>query len=239
MLLFVPGWSMPGSVWERQVEGLKRSFRVTVLDPRGQGKSDKTEKSQFTERRAADTKEFIARLGLRDITLVGWSMAVGEVLSYVDQFSDDALRAIVLVDGVVRNAPEMWPEGFAFARGYLRNRLEWTEAFVQIATTPSTPPAFRARLVDSCTSMPAASAYGLLLDYLFTDNSQLVMKCSRPLLYVSQPAMGGQGEMIRQLVPHARVECFADSGHTLFYDQADRFNALLAEFVTAAAAAPP
>src|SRR4051794_35085310 len=37
---FVPGWSMPASIWSAQLEALSATHKVVALDPRGQGESD-------------------------------------------------------------------------------------------------------------------------------------------------------------------------------------------------------
>jgi microsomal epoxide hydrolase len=229
-LVFVPGWSMPGSVWRKQIEALRTRFRVIALDPRGQGRSELTQLNQYTERRAADIRELISNRDLSDVTLIGWSMAVGEVLSYVDQFGLGGVRALALVDGQVGTPSEQWPEGYAFVRGLLRAREPWIQAFIEFATS-SQDQALRRDLTQAALRMPAASAYSLLLDYMLTDTSETLRKCTAPLLYVHQPMFDGQALVISERAPHARVERFADCGHTLFYEQPARFNDLIQDFV--------
>lgn len=237
-LLFVPGWSMPGTVWRHQVDGLGDHFRTVVLDPRGQGESERTERNQFRERRAQDVRELVVHLGLRDLTLVGWSMAVGEVLTYIDQYGTDGVRAMVLVDGVVRAPPEHRGPSHAFFRGMLRDRSNWTQLFMQMVAGPDTPPDLQSELARQSESMLAASAYSLLLEYLIDDTSELLGKCTVPLMYVHQPLMDSQASLIRERLPGARVVQFDDGGHLLFHDRSARFNALLAEFASSAAPAP-
>ena len=41
-VLFVPGWTMPGWIFERQIGALSDRFHVLALDPREQGESEVT-----------------------------------------------------------------------------------------------------------------------------------------------------------------------------------------------------
>src|SRR5277367_3748319 len=41
-ILFVPGWTMPGWIWEKQIVRFSREYRVVAMDPRSQGESTQT-----------------------------------------------------------------------------------------------------------------------------------------------------------------------------------------------------
>ena len=72
-----------------------------AVDPRSQGESDKPTYGHLPETRARDYKELVDQLGLKEPVLIGWSMGCGELLSYVDQFSEDGIGGLVLVDGLI------------------------------------------------------------------------------------------------------------------------------------------
>ena len=36
-IVFVPGWSMPATIWQNQLEQFGRRYHTLALDPRGQG----------------------------------------------------------------------------------------------------------------------------------------------------------------------------------------------------------
>ena len=38
-IVFIPGWTMPASIWKRQLEGLSAKYRVIALDPRSQNRT--------------------------------------------------------------------------------------------------------------------------------------------------------------------------------------------------------
>ena len=59
-IIFIPGWTMPGAIWFDEAARLAKDYRVLVLDPRGQGKSQVPETGYNYGRRAADIADLIA-----------------------------------------------------------------------------------------------------------------------------------------------------------------------------------
>ena len=96
--MFIPGWRMPGWIWQKQIDELSKKNRVIAVDPRSQGESDKPTYGHLPKTRARDYKD---QLGLKQPVLIGWSMGCGELLSYVEQFGDDGISGLVLVDGLI------------------------------------------------------------------------------------------------------------------------------------------
>ena len=100
-IVFIPGWMMPGWIWQKQIDELSKRYRVIAVDPRSQGESDKPTYGHLPETRARDYKELVDQLGLKQPVLIGWSMGCGELLSYVEQFGDDGISGLLLVDGLI------------------------------------------------------------------------------------------------------------------------------------------
>ncbi len=230
-LLFVPGWTMPASVWKPQLLGLGNQYRVIAMDPRGHGESELTERGQFTERRAQDIHEMIAALDLSDVVLVAWSMAVGEAIAFVQQFGVASLRALVLVDGVIRTPSEMWEQSYGWARPFLRDRESWSKSFIEMIAPPQANASERAELLAQSLRTPASAAYSLLLDYCFSDSSPALALFSKPLLYAHCPMMAGQDALVLALAPNSECVSFQDAGHMFFVSHADKFNGILREFI--------
>jgi microsomal epoxide hydrolase len=88
-IVFIPGWSMPAWIWQKQIDEFSKRYRVIAVDPRSQGESDKPTYGHLPETRARDYKELIDQLGLKQPVLVGWSMACGELIKYAEQFGSD------------------------------------------------------------------------------------------------------------------------------------------------------
>jgi pimeloyl-ACP methyl ester carboxylesterase len=64
-IVLVPGWTMPADIFEPQINGLSKRFRVIALDPRAQGDSEKTAEGNTLERHAQDIKELLEHLQCR------------------------------------------------------------------------------------------------------------------------------------------------------------------------------
>src|SRR3974390_2578151 len=62
-LVFVPGWTMPGSIWSPQLDHFSARHRTIVFYPRGQGGSDIPAEGYTPERRAQDIAELIDAAG--------------------------------------------------------------------------------------------------------------------------------------------------------------------------------
>jgi len=64
-IVFIPGWMMPGWIWQKQIDELSKKYRVIAVDPRSQGESDKPTYGHLPETRARDYKELVDQLGLK------------------------------------------------------------------------------------------------------------------------------------------------------------------------------
>jgi microsomal epoxide hydrolase len=238
-LIFVPGWTMPAEIWSEQLRDLARDFHVVALDPRSQGDSAQAADGHYPERRARDVAELVTHLGAADVTLVGWSLAVPELLTYTEQHGTSALRALVLVDGFIGADPDpaapnpLRPTLIAMQK----DRRAYTDSFVRSMFRTKRPDTYLAHLTERSMRTPTNTAFTLLANLMLTDGDwrPAVRKLDRPLLYVVQPSLQQQAEMVKALKPSARVEVFADAGHALFVDAPDRFATILREFAASAA----
>jgi len=241
-ILFIPGWTMPGSIWRPQLEGLWRKYHVIAVDPRSQGESDTPSDGNYPERRSRDFEELMDHLQLRDVTMVGWSMGVPEALIYTSQFGTSRLRALVLVDGFVALDPKDSQVQAAFA-GMLKqaqlDRLKWTEAFVRNMYRKPQSEDYVRSVIRASLRTPTNTAVTLMLNMAtMGDLSSVLAKLDKPVLFAYEPQLAATAQIVKTKLPSARIENFEDAGHALFVDDAERFNKLLDEFLTAAGHQP-
>src|SRR5712692_3467257 len=52
-ILFVPGWIMPGWIWEKQIAHFAKTHRVVAMDPRSTGESSQTAEGLYPRRTGA------------------------------------------------------------------------------------------------------------------------------------------------------------------------------------------
>ena len=233
-LVFIPGWTVPAEIWRPQIEYFtKAGYRVIAIDPRSQGDSDKPTEGHYPERRARDYKEVVENLKVNQPVIVGWSMAVGELLEYVDQFGADGLKGVVLVDGTVALPPAFMPVFGKFLKQMQVDRKGFTDQFVRSWFARPQSPRYYSMMIDGVMKTPTNSAVALGAGAMGKmDLSPALTKLSStPVLYVCTPQMKDQVTIVKGKLPNARVEIFEKAGHALFVDEPARFNVLLEGFM--------
>ena len=234
-IVFVPGWTMPAWIWEGQIQHFAEHYHVVALDPRSQGESEKAAEGNYIERRAQDIQELIENRKLAPVVLVGWSLAVAEVLSYAEQFGGANVRGYVLVDGLVWERQDLqFVEAMLGMFKQLQvNRRPFTEQFVRSMYKKPQSEEYIARVIAASLQMPTDSAVAASLSAVSrTDWKPAMEKLDRPVLVMCESSIQAMtADPIKKNVPTARVEAFADTGNALFVDDAERFNTVLEDFV--------
>jgi non-heme chloroperoxidase len=109
--VLVHGWKQSHRLWDPVVARLAARHRVVAFDLRGMGESDKPNSEYTFDELAGDLAFLLERLGLEDVTLVGWSMGCSVSLRLLDAGTPRVGR-LVLVNGPLRltRAPD-FPHG--------------------------------------------------------------------------------------------------------------------------------
>jgi len=101
-LVLIHGWPVSHEMWEYQSTVLPyHGFRCIQYDRRGFGNSDKPWNGYDYSSLAADLKALLDELDLKDVTLVGFSMAGGEVVRYCSLYDCERISNVVLVSSIV------------------------------------------------------------------------------------------------------------------------------------------
>jgi len=229
-ITFIPGWMMPADIFDAQIKSLAATHRVMAVDPRAQGKSEDTPEGLYPERRARDVYELVQHLALDPVVLVGWSLGVPEVLSYVEQFGTSTIRAIVLVDGpIVAKGPKV-ENGWRLLLGQLqRNRQEFEKWFIKVLFNTPPSDSFVNRVADGISRSRTNSAFVILGSHLIANRDwrDVLARVDCPVLIVTSPMWSDQAELVRAALPTSKIELFSEAGHALFADEPERFNKLL------------
>lgn len=234
-IVFIPGWTMPAWIWEKQIAEFSKKYRVVAVDPRSQGESDKPTYGHLPEQRARDYKELVDHLGLKQPVLVGWSMGVGELVKYAEEFGTDNVAGFVLVDGFVWDKPD--PNLFLGMSGWMnmlqQDRRKQADGFIRSMFKKPQPDDYISRLVDASIKVPADTAAVLIYDMIAVkDFSVGFARMDRPLLFAYQPQTQATADLLKsKFGDKVRLEKFDDAGHALFVDDSDRFNRILEEFI--------
>ncbi|MBC6369502.1 alpha/beta hydrolase [Lactobacillus kullabergensis] len=112
-ILAVPGIGSTAILWEEVAKLFASDYRFIVIDPRNQGRSQRTFKGQRISRYAADLEELITKLNLKNIIAIGNSMGAANIWAYVSLFGYNRLQAIIDLDQppkMIRDSS--WEYGF-------------------------------------------------------------------------------------------------------------------------------
>lgn len=240
-MVLIPGWACSLDVFALNVPAFAQQYRVIAYDPRSQGRSEQVALGNNYVRRGRDLAELIEALSLDRAVLLGWSLGVFDVLSYVELFGFDRIRALVLVDespAIIKTADDDWGEG----------RVEEIDGLIASVNGPGYLPFFREymaagfegdapeelldRMTAAAAAVPAQRAAALLKDATQYDFTAVMRLASErvPVMQVlrkewSEPAT----RWIRANQPTARVEVLG--GHLMLVEYPEAFNRAVLSFL--------
>lgn len=234
VLVFIPGWTMPAWIWEKQLAWFSGKHSLVAFDPRGQGASAAPGYGYTLERRVLDIKELLDRFPGRGFVLVGWSLAVLELLAYVGEHGEGRLRGLVLVDNSVGEGPDGPPRSATdpFFADLRARREETMRKFAAAIFRFDPGEAVRDRILASALKMHVEDSIRLL-SYSKPRAywKELVYRVCIPILYLVTTRWADQASLLTQRHSNADAIVFEGAGHALFWDEADRFNEELEDFM--------
>lgn len=248
-IVLVHGWACSGKFWQRNVPALAEEFRVVTIDLRGHGNSSKSLAGHTMPEYAADVRTVIEELDLKGATLAGWSMGGPVVLAYWQQYAADSrLMGLGLVDTAPSPlSPADWNshalrnnnlEGMnAVFAGVQADRGQHARGFAGNMFKGGQAPADDlAWMVPEILKTPTWIAIAAYSDFLLSDYADVLPMVTVPaIVFAADSNVYKQGiAMGRHLagqLPQATFVPFEDGGHTLFYEQPDKFSKALGDFV--------
>ncbi len=232
--------------WQKNVPELAESHRVIALDLRGHGLSGKTDEGHRLARYARDVRHLLATLELAGVSLVGWSMGASIVLDYLIRFGTDGVRSVALVEQSPRYlSASGWehalggdysPEDLATFNQNLRfDRSGTAKGFLQ--SIFAEPP--RSETIDEMYAetmkTPTEVAVASMTDMTYADLRPALEKVTVPalLLYGEQSKLfpGDLGGWLQEQIPGSKLVRFEESGHCPFWEEPEKFNREVADFV--------
>ncbi len=99
-IILTHAWPLNADIWDYQANALAGAgFRVISYDRRGFGRSGKPDGGYTFDAFADDLAAIIEQTGVRDATIVGYSMGGGEVVRYLTRHNSKNVGKAVLVSG--------------------------------------------------------------------------------------------------------------------------------------------
>ena len=246
-LLLIHGWTMNAEYWwQKNVSELANTHRVVALDLRGHGLSGKTAEGHTLAQYARDVRHLITELGLDGVTPVGWSMGTAVILNYLLQFGTDRLRSVVFMEQSPKFfSDEDWPYPLlgdfspqaltVFVQDVRYDRPGAIKPFLRACFLE--PPS--AETIDEMyaetTKTPTDAALSVWMDMSYIDLRPAHSQVTVPalLIYGEHSAVwpGDLGSWLHEQIPDSKLARFENSGHCPFWEEPERFNREVIDFV--------
>jgi non-heme chloroperoxidase len=234
-ILFVPGWTMPAWIYQKQLDGLSKTRRVVAMDPRSQGESTRTTEGLYPAQMARDIHSVIEQLHLAPVVIVGWSMGVVETMAYVDQFGTGGVSGLVLIDNPAGGTlPGEEKFQLDMLKGVLEQRKETTEYFVRkIQFKKPQPEDFVVKVIASALTVPTSDAVALLVGAFTADYRPTLAKIDVPVMVCAAKPSEDYDRIaaMAKAIKGAQLVDFEGDGHALFVDEAEKFNQEMEDFL--------
>jgi non-heme chloroperoxidase len=244
-VLFIHGLSQCWLQWARQLNSdLTGDYRLVAMDLRGHGLSDKP-RDQYADARlwADDLRCVIQALQLDHPVLCGWSYGPLVILDYVRHYGEDDIGGIQFVGGVTKLGSEaaaavLAPAFLSLVPGFFSNEIDASVQslgdLLRLCFSRELQPEEYFLMLGWSLSVPAHVRRALLTRSI--DNDELLPRLRKPVLVThgDRDAVVKTDVIDQQMrrIASARIELM-QTGHACFWDEPERYNRQLREFLTA------
>jgi pimeloyl-ACP methyl ester carboxylesterase len=245
-LVFLHGFPLSRGAWQKQIEALRSSYRVIAPDLRGFGDSDTEAGPTTMAQCAADLRALLQLLTSGPVVLIGHSMGGYVALAFAHQFPE-MLRGLVLVS--TKSGQDT-----AEAAAGRRVTAEKVKAEgVQVVVQAMAPKMLAAGNHDArmaaevlgfmAPSRPAGVIGALLGMAERTDATAFLSQIAVPTLVITGADDTliplAESETLAQAIRAAQLKVIPHAGHLVAFEQPDKFNHVLKEWLNRADLASP
>ena len=253
-LVMLHGWGQTREMFRHQLTGLGASRRVITYDQRGHGVSEKPHHGYRIARFATDLEQLLDHLDVGRADLLGWSMGVSVIWSYLDMNGTGRVRRFVAVDQPAAVAAVPWMTAAEQAESGaifgVDGLLELggsiagpggdkvTEGFVRSMFTGEPAPEVWDLVAEQIRTTPAYAGVPLLFDHCAQDWRDVLPRIDVPTLVIgcdgSHVSPDSQ-RFIASRIPGAQLHVFpADvaNSHFPFLENPVAFNSVVDEFLS-------
>ena len=249
-VVLIHGWPLSWRMWEPQIFALTEAgYRVVAYDRRGFGSSGFPWGGYDYDTFAADLKDLLDHLDLRDVALVGFSMGGGEVARYIGRYGTDRVGKAVFTssvapfmlktsdnpDGVPQKEFDKMEEGVksdraGFLDGFSKQFVGWGILDHPISDSLLEYSQEIARMAQPKATLDCISAFGT------TDFRPDMPKIDVPTLFVHGDAddivpLDVSAKQGHAMVDGSRLEVIEGAPHGLNLTHTERYNEILLDFL--------
>ena len=243
-ILFIHGWPANHKMFEYQFNKLpKMGYRCIGMDMRGFGNSDKPWRGYNYDQLADDVRGVVEALKLRDFTLGGHSTGGAVAIRYMARHNEYGVSKLALFAAAAPSLIQRPYFPFGLTKEDVNKIIQETYEdrpnmlqefgdmfFFQYVTEPFSDWFFHLGL-QAAGWATAAVAFSWLEEELFSD----LRKISAPTLILhgihDRVCLFPLAEAQNRGIKNSKLIPFKYSGHGLFYDERDKFNKELMQFI--------
>jgi non-heme chloroperoxidase len=234
-IVFIHGWPLSHKQFEYQFDVLAgKGYRCIGIDWRGFGKSDKPIHGYTYNRLAEDIYAVIQALQLKDVTLVGHSTGGAIAIRYMSKYNGRGVSKLVLVDAAApigfsaENANKLLEETLSDRPKMMQGVTD--SFFFQYITKPFSDWFFQMGL--EAAGWSTAAVIKLLRDENVYED---LPKIAAPTLIIhgthDSVIPFKQAQQLNQMIPKSELIPFYYSGHGGFWEEREKFNDLVVQFM--------
>jgi non-heme chloroperoxidase len=243
-ILFIHGYSQSRLSWGEQINSeLGDDFRLVAMDNRGHGNSEKPRDAYGdSELWANDVQGVIDSLDLDDPVLVGWSYGGLIIADYLATYGEEGIAGINLAGAISKYGTEdanaVIGEKFlelipGFESTDAEESVEALEKVVRRVPHGDLAPQELYFILGFNIIVPPYAREGLHSRTVTHDD--LLANLETPVLITHGKediiALPAAAEEHEERIPNTQTSFYPDVGHAPFYENPERFNRELREFV--------
>jgi non-heme chloroperoxidase len=234
-IVFLHGWPLSHKQFEYQFDVISAmGYRCIGIDWRGFGNSDKPMSGYTFNRLADDIRTVVGTLQLDNFTLAGHSTGGAIAIRYMARYNGYGVSKLVLIDAAA-------PTGFSTetANKFLKETLndrpkmmqEVTDSFFfQYITRPFSDWFFQMGL--QAAGWSTAAVIVLLRDEKLHEDLPKVVAPTLIIHGIHDKVIPfAQAQELNQKIRNSHLVPFQYSGHGSFWEERDKFNLLLPQFI--------
>lgn len=247
-ILFVHGFACSHGDWKAQLEHFSRRHLVLACDLRGHGRTPAEPDEVSIETFGMDVAELLEHENLANAVLVGHSMGCRVVLQALVK-DPSRIKALVLIDGsrMGQSDPEAAARSAADAIAAL-GYSTWARKFFEAMFVASSDPKVKADTVARAVKLPEAIGSALFPRMNSWDAAKMegaLQAVKVPTLVIQSTKLNEERvrvslepgdtspylDMVRKLLPKAKVEIVPGVGHFSQVEAAAQVNRLIEGFL--------